>query len=433
MVTYLGTLPSEPRCTVTVCDTAMRPLGEVGDYESCQVEFKRNDAGTGTLSVPYDNPLAPLLRPSRPDGTRPTVPVIVDVEVGPEDARQTLRWPGLVMSSSIKGDADNPVITATLVHYWEILKHMLAWPNAGTDILAQAPAFDFEVGPVASVIAHYIRGNAQRLGIPVVVINPPTPDPSPIINLAARMTTIADLVTKAMKDVDWTVLCTLWLPSDPPIPGYASITNPTIVFQTVPMVSKPGVFFSDTTGEAFGAEVVDTAQSAHTVVGGGKSPDVVNQLLVNLLGGLIGGLLANYFLAFNMYIDAVKKAAAGVYGLPEVFVAAGTQAFTVDILQAGMQGMFDASGKTRATFTVADNLDGRTFGIDYGLGDQVVAELWGDTYTEPVQSVVFKDDRSAGLTSTIACGLGEATEVPVLKLVRRVKELATNVQSLIST
>lgn len=426
---------TEARMTVTVCDNQMLGQGEIGDYSDCQVEFKRNDAGAGTLAVPYSNPLAQLLRPRRPDGTRPTVPVIVDIEVGPPNAvgvRQTLRWPGLVMSSSLKGDVDNPIITATLVHYWEILKHMQAWPNPALDVLVQAPAFDFQIGPVATVFAHYIRANAQRLGIPVVVINPAAPDLSPIINLAARMTTISDLVTKAIKDVDWTVTCTLWLPGDPPIPGYASITNPTIVFQTVPMVSRPGVFFSDTTGEAFGAEVVDTAQTAHTVIGGGKSPDVVNQLLVNLLGGFIGGLLANYFLAFNLYVDAVKKAAAGVYGLPEVFVAAGTQAFTTNILQAGIQGLFDTSGKTRATFSVLDNLSGRTFGIDYGLGDQVAAELWGEVHTEPVQSVVFKDDRSTGLTSTIACGLGEATEVPLLKVVRRLQDLVANVQSLIT-
>jgi len=426
---------SEPRCTVTVCDIAMRPLGEVGDYSDCQVEFKRNDVGTGTLAVPYSNPLAPLLRPVRSDGTRPTVPVIVDLEVGPPNAvgvRQTLRWPGLVMSSSLKGDVDNPVVTATLAHYWEILKHMQAWPNPSLNVFVQAPAFDFQVGPVATVLAHYIRGNAQRLGIPLVVIAPPSPDLSPPISLAARMTTVADLVAKAVKDVDWTVTCTLWLPGDPPIPGYGSITDPTLVFQTVPMVARPGVFFSDTTGEAFGAEVVDTAQTAHTVIGGGKSPDVVNSLLTQFAGGFLGGLLANYFLAFNLYVDTVKKAAAGVYGLPEVFVAAGTQAFTTDILQAGIQGLFDTSGKTRATFNVLDNLPGRTFGVDYGLGDQVAAELWGEVHTQPVQSVVFKDDRSGGLTSTIACGLGEATEEPLLKVVRRVKDLITNVQSLTS-
>lgn len=424
---------SEARCTVTVCDTAMRPLGEVGDYNSCQVEFKRNDVGQGTLEVPKSNPLALALRPRAADGSRPTVPVIVDIEVGPDGARKVLRWPGLVMSCSTKGDVDNPIVTATLAHYWEILKHMLAWPNPALDVLAQAPAFDFQSGPVASVLAHYIRGNAQRLGIPVVVINPPNPDTSPPINLAARMTNVADLVTKAMKDVDWTLTCTLWLPGDDAIPGYSSIADPTLVFETVPMTAKASVFFSDLAGEVSGAEVVDTAQTAYTVVGGGKSPDVVNQLLVNLLGGFIGGLLANYFLAFNLYVDATKKAAAGVFGLPEVFVAAGTQAFTTDILQAGIQGLFDTSGKTRATFNVLDNLSGRTFGIDYGLGDQVAVELWGDTYTEPVQSVVFKDDRSGGLTSTIACGLGEATEEPLLKVVRRVKDLIANVQSIISS
>lgn len=415
---------SEPACTVTVFDNAMHPVGEVGDYNSLSSEFARNAAGKGTIEVSGTNP---VVFARLQQHTYDTVPVIIETD---RPGEAPLRWTGWVSSTELKGEYNNPIVTATLTHSWDLLHHVLAWPQPYALIEAQVPAYDFQIGPVCTVLVHYLQANiVDRLHMPAIVLAPPSPDLSPWINLAARMTYLSDLVATAVKDVDVTVLCDMWMPGDAPIPGH-TLTRATLVWSVVPSVSRPSVLFLDSAGETSDASVTATAQTAYSIVAGGKSPEVVNQLLVNYFGGLIGPWLADMFLAWNLYVDGPRHAAAGEYGPPELLVAAGTLAWTTDILQAGIQGLFDSAGKVAAKFTFPDGLSGRTFGTDFGLGDIIGAELWGVTYTEPLQSVTVTDDRTTGLVLKMAVGSSEATEDPVLKIVRRVQNLIKNVQAL---
>ncbi|WP_205868994.1 hypothetical protein [Mycobacterium colombiense] len=173
---------------------------------------------------------------------------------------------------------------------------------------------------------------------------------------------------------------------------------------------------------------------AHTVVGGGKSPkwldDLINATLEFLIDAieitvgftgipdtLLNGTFDDILLAFQEQINYERRLQLGPFGFPEYFMKTGASAYTLDEWFALMQGMFDSQGYTCIQLTWQD---GRPYeiGRDVFLGGLVSFVLDGLLYTDYVYSFKIKDDRKTRALVEIVVGDGKREVNPILRVVR---------------
>lgn len=187
---------------------------------------------------------------------------------------------------------------------------------------------------------------------------------------------------------------------------------------------------------------------AFTVIGGGKSPkwmnDLINATLEYLLDALmmaigftgipnsiLDGIFDDVLLAFQEIENMDRRIKLGPYGYPEFFVSTGASAFTFDEYLALRSAMWDTRGYHSAQITV-DNGYPYTLGKDIFKGQLASLVRRGFVYTDYIRNVSGKDDRSSRAQITYTLGDGQAQESPVAKLQRRMAgfEAAFNILTL---
>lgn len=176
---------------------------------------------------------------------------------------------------------------------------------------------------------------------------------------------------------------------------------------------------------------------AYTVMTGGSSPtwvnDLINLLLEALLSAilayagvfgipdnLLDGILDNIFLAFMQVEDVQRRLDAGKFAWPEALTKSGGQAWTPDALISLEEGLWDTRGQYTFQFMVADGFPYR-FGFDFDIGSAVSFVYKNVIYTDYLDTVVFLDDRSNCVKSTLTVGDNNPLESPWAKIARYIQ------------
>ncbi|AGT13699.1 minor tail protein [Mycobacterium phage Simpliphy] len=333
----------------------------------------------------------------------------------------------------------------------------------------------------------------DTLMTPIVVV-PTNPlfDTSPWISINGRMDSVATLAEQTLKDLGLHLTASLWLPGDPQPKGLLfPLKKATIVVDVVDRsgVTGPTGTFIDglikdvvdlqesvlgkvlapflNPGNAYAPEGVNIAPTlgvnfvkpwalfvdhprggltefhlnghhplAHTIIGGGKSPkwlnDLINatmsffvdiiQIVIGITGvpsGIFDGTFDDILLAFQLIENFDRRKKLGPFGYPEYFVQTGASAYTLDEWFALRSGMWDTRGYHSVQLTFENGYP-YTIGKDLFVGGLASFAMLDKLYTDYVEKVVFKDSASARNQVQVFIGDGKAQESPVAKLQRRI-------------
>lgn len=337
-------------------------------------------------------------------------------------------------------------------------------------------------------------GNPVDMLMTPIVVLPTDPlfDDSPWISINGRMDRIAALAEQVCKDNGLVLSANLWLPGDPQPDGLliplhlptivvdvknrSGVTGPTGTFldgiitdvvdlqhgalgetldpflnpgnayapdgvNIAPVLGvnfvKPWVIFQDhPRGGLTEFHVYDHHPLAHTVVGGGKSPkwlnDMINatleflidaiQILIGFTGipdTLLDGTFDDILLAFQQMENATRRIKLGPYGYPEYWVQTGASAYTLDEWFALQSGMWESRGFSSVQLSF-DNGYPYTVGQDLFVGALASFALQAKLYTDYVEKVTITDDRQSRAKVTVQIGDGKGPENPVVKIQRKV-------------
>ncbi|GAC70720.1 hypothetical protein [Gordonia soli] len=356
--------------------------------------------------------------------------------------------------------------------------------------------------------------NAQNGKPPYVIIptNPLT-DTSKWTTITARMDSVMSLIEQPMKDCGVVPKVWMWEPGEPqPAPWAFTLTEPTICFDFVDKTNVTGPTGTAIDGLiGAGVELADMALGgileallgidpssmnetdatnpyggilshyfgldskppwpiyedgpnsgitethvvahhplAYTVIGGGQSPEWVNQginlILEALLSmiiaaaaaatagaagaigaipnSLLDGVFDNIILAFQEIEHAGRRKKLGKFGYPEFFTSTGGTAYTLNELVALEAALWDSRGYY--TFQLKTRDGGQyTYGRDYETGDPL---SWIDPddrviYTDYLTEWQITDTRQDFEDLEITVGDGNALESPYAKFARQYEGL----------
>lgn len=337
------------------------------------------------------------------------------------------------------------------------------------------------------------NGNLVDMLMTPMVVVPTNPifDTSKWISLNGRMDKISTLVEQACKDNGLTLTANLWLPGDAQPKGLllplkkptivvdvvdrSGITGPTGTFldgiitdvvdllgSTLGQVLKPflnprneyapeGVNIAPALGVNFHKPWVlfqDHPKGglrewhlnghhpmAHTVIGGGKSPKWINDLInatfewfidaisiaIGITGipsDLLNGTLDDVFLAFSLVEHSDRRKKAGPFCWPEYFVQTGAGAYTLDEWFALMSASWDTRGYHSIQLQF-DNGYPYTVGKDLFMGGLASFAVNNQLYTDYLDRLTVVDNRQGRAKVTAGIGDGKAQESPIKKIQRK--------------
>ncbi len=269
----------KPAFLIEIFDNEYGKQGEITDYISANVTWKRNATAGGTIVLKGSDAWGKYAMRCRTT----VVPIIITVN--------GYRWTGRVDTAS--WDLVDGVTTYTLqlISDWQWFHRMLVWPNFALPIEFQFPKEAVYIGPACTVLAAMTFEQAIRLQfglwelvnnildpaawfatammkeglltpIAVVPINPLT-DTSKWVAISGRMDSIATLAGQVCKDNGIDMSAEAWLPGDPqPAPGWYTLTEACIV---VRFIDKSGV--TGPTGTIVDGLIKDAVDIADSMLG----------------------------------------------------------------------------------------------------------------------------------------------------------------------
>lgn len=393
--------------TVAVYDLDYVLQGYVNDYESCAVTFGHMEVGPGTLVLPESHPLVPHLNKA---GNQ-VVPVTVTDRFGH-------RWSGRVDADSTdSGDGSSQappgagVTTVTLIDEWTWLKRLLASPFGANPKLAYDvgdPEFDVRTGPIETVAKGFVADAVSRVYgamAPIVVVPPPSSDPSTVVTLQAKWTPLADLLAETLRSYSWTLTVTLWLPGDEqPLGLTVELSAPTLVVGLHRGADNAWIVWDD-----------DTFQQRRVAV---KAP--------LSYGAVIGGSGSGTAQTFSVYVDEGLQVSQGPFGFPEQFFSSSNE---TDPAQDAAVQLAKTQGSLAVEASVADGMPW-SYGVDFAVGDVVGVRALGVDVRERVTAVQMLDDRAGGYRFVPTIGDDAATLTPLAALFRTSRELGSRISTL---
>lgn len=342
----------------------------------------------------------------------------------------------------------------------------------------------------------------EILKTPICVIMPDIfSDTSPWTSVSGRMDKCSTLIEQIVKDTGTNVTVNLWLPGDPQPSGLVeNLTVATLVVQVqddlgvtgpsgtflsgiiqdvvdlghsllgnvlepfldpdqeyspqginiAPVLGvnfvQPWVLMTDTPrGGLIEASMKVRTPLAYNIIGGGKSPQWLDDLLnilaewalsaINILIGLdiiptslFDGIIDDVIFAFQEVTNEARRMQLGPYAWPEYFVQTGTSAYTLDEWFALQAAMWDTRGLFTYTWTFLNGFP-YTLGTDIIVGQLASYAYRGQLYTDWVDSVTFTDDRKTRVGKLyVVVGDGKFVENPVTKLERKIIAFENAVQ-----
>ena len=347
------------------------------------------------------------------------------------------------------------------------------------------------------------NGNLEEMLLTPVVVIPTDPllDTSPWTSINGRMDKCSTLCQQICEDYGLLLSAVIWLVGDPQPPGLAvTLTQATILVDCKDMsgVTGPSGTFLDgilfdvvnlgdsllgnvlqpflNPGNEFAPQGVDIAPAiglnfvqpwvifsdqprggltefhliphaplAYSLVGGGKSPQWVNDLINSTLEWLIDaieiavgftgipdtildGTLDNVILAFQQQQNADRRIGLGPYAYPEYFLQTGASAYTLDEWFALVQAMWDTRGYTGIVLSFDDGFP-YTIGKDLFIGAlaSFVATNLGisgpNMYTDYVEKIEIEDSPEARRKCHIMIGDGKSHESGLVKIQRTITKM----------
>jgi hypothetical protein len=380
-------------------DADNRFICPVAEHDEAKVTWKLWETGTGTISIP-GVPSSDILMAALSVHERPTLIEVQGVE--------GKRWTGRVHTGEYVDDGDGPNLELTLVNDRIWLDAMLAIVNpTGTASQQGTAEFDERTGPTETVVKAYIQSAILRLGLPMIVAPAPDVDPSPIVTLKARMTSMRELTDNVLKPAGFDLTVTMHR-TGRPVPASINFEPPdgTLIVDVISGQSTGRLVWDEQQLATFSVSSTEgTAYRAYTG-GDGQGIDRV----------------------FTEYVDEVAKARVGRYGLPEIYVDNdGTDSDEVPVAvptPTTLDALAKAAGGLSVTFGVED---GRPWyaGEDWWLADFGAARIGGQLFDAQITEVTLNEDRDNGVVyaPTIGDSSPSRPEVIAEALFRLTSEL----------
>lgn len=278
---YMRRQPPLVRLWAPSKDLGLELRGRVTGEYSANFQWRLNDTGSGELVLPAEHHLARWLTQW---WTRGQGNAVVTVD------KDGARWSGICseVTTSFNDDQD-ATVTATFLHDYEQLKHLLVWPNPFTPAGVQFPKTWQLYGPAAYILkvtlfVNLFRQFGSLWQLPDDPLNPKTwvtglnykqwpilvrprsivRDSTPWRYLHARFTPWHDMAEPLLDDCRLMVQLRRWFIGDPqPWPGAGLNRNGQII---VDIVDKSGWWEQTATGGTIahglvrtGLEVADNA------------------------------------------------------------------------------------------------------------------------------------------------------------------------------
>lgn len=328
--------------------------------------LRANAVSIVTVTVPTSHPhVSHLLEP----GARVVVEhdVAWDApETGP-DWRHVLSGP--VRSRQGHGPQASATVTVTVADDYRLLSRVLAWPVPTAPIDAQTSTHDVLTGPAETVAKTLVQRNAvDRLGLPVTV--EPTQGRGPTITVAARMTSLADVIGTALTDAGLTMHV------KQVINGGA--LHLAVSVQQRRTHTRP---LTEESGAVRAWQYALSEPEATRVIVGGPGEGVER--------------------TFLQVIDIAREVEHA--DLIEAFRDA-TDATTVSLLAArGAQTLAETAPTSGLSLELADTPGLRPL-RDIAVGDRVTVDVGGQRITDTLTEIRVKWDASSGTTTTPVVG-----------------------------
>jgi hypothetical protein len=340
------------------------------------------------------------------------------------------------------------------------------------------------------------NGNILEMLMTPIVVVPTDPllDASPWTSINGRMDKLSSMMNKTMKSYGLVLSAKLWLPDEPQPEGLvipltvativvdcvdmSGVTGPTgtfidgLVLDTVDLqnsvlggvldpflnpgnsyapegvniaptlgvnFTKPWVIFSDQArGGLREFHLIPHAPLAHTIIGGGKSPHWINDLInatlefgidaIEIAVGFTGipdtlldGTFDDILLAFQQIENSSRRNDLGPYGYSEYFQQTGSSAYTLDEWFALQEAMWDTRGY-HGIIVSFDNGYPYTVGKDIFIGSLASFGIMGNLYTDYVMKIEVEDTPDQRAKATIVIGDGKSHEAPPIRIQRTLAE-----------
>lgn len=326
----------------------------------------------------------------------------------------------------------------------------------------------------------------------VVVPTDPLFDTSPWTSINGRMDKISALVEQVVKDNGLVLTADLWLPGEPQPVGllipltvptivvdcknFSNVTGPTgtfidgIVTDTVDLQNsvlgdvlapflnpgneyapegvniaptigvnfvKPWVIFNDNPrGGLTEFHLIPHSPLAYTIIGGGKSPTWVNDLInatleylidaIEIAVGFTGipdtildGTFDDTILAFQLIENFDRRLALGPYAFPEYFQQTGSGAYTLDEWFALQSAMWDTRGYHGVIVSFDDGYP-YTIGKDLFIGGLASFSAQGLLLTDYVERLTITDTPTERTKAVVMIGDGKSHDDPVVRIQRKI-------------
>jgi hypothetical protein len=341
----------------------------------------------------------------------------------------------------------------------------------------------------------------DTLRTPIVVV--PTDvlfDTSPWTSINGRMDKISTLVDEVVKDNGLVLTADLWLPGDPQPAGLilplevptivvdcvdrSGVTGPTGTFidglvtdvvdlqnsvlggtlnpflnpgneyapdgvNIAPLLGvnfvQPWVIFTDhPRGGLTEYHIIPHSPLAYTIIGGGKSPQWINDMInatlefmidaIEIVVGFTGvpdslfdGTFDDIILAFQQIENAQRRIDLGPYGFPEYFQQTGASAYTLDEWFALQSAMWDTRGY-HGVIVSFDNGYPYVIGRDLFIGCLASLVVDGKMYTDYVEKIEIKDSPEQRCKAQIEIGDGKSHQDPTVRIQRKLVKFEEAVQ-----
>lgn len=220
---------------VVIYSNKLEPLGLVNNYESAEVEFLWNQVGTGEIVIPAHHEFAKLCM----SVDRTVVPITVTYN--------DERWSGRVDIATREGVRGQKKITLSLIDDYAWFHAILAFGNPRSAPEVQFPPQDIAIGPIRTVIDHYLTPNAKRLGLPITMLPfKKHLDTTEWVVGVARMVPLDELFQGWLDNSSCRLVIRLWLPGDPQPHPDLYLTKAQYLVEVVDNPKESGVINTQT-------------------------------------------------------------------------------------------------------------------------------------------------------------------------------------------
>lgn len=229
------------------------------DAESVSFTAVYNGTGTGSVTLPIDHKLTPVLMQP---GMR--LQYRYREEGNPNPIEQ---MSGPVVASVGGWSLRGAVMTFTSVSD-EALLGCLAWPNPTQAITNQTSEYDARSGQVDAIVHDIVRDNlVTRLGLPVRMV--PDAFTGPAGSISARMQPLIDVVKPLLESTGRGIRFWQWNPGDA-VPFYltGSLVDPCVLVQVYTVVDRSYVQWTPQAGITGGTATTSSPTTTRVVVGG---------------------------------------------------------------------------------------------------------------------------------------------------------------------